>query len=213
MLWSHVDTASTAAASYAAVGASVYTLGGGSLIAYDASTGRREWSAPTSQYPNGGLVVADGRIYLSEGLEVQAYGTTGCGRSTCGPIWDTVLPDYADNILIGAAGNGGLFVTWVDKSGPSNWPSYLRSLSATSGTANWTVPVGRFGASPVRAGDVVWLQVNDNQIQAYNVATGSRISTTTIPGANGYLQPIGIADGSIVIGADSSIVTLRPGVR
>ncbi|XAS76471.1 PQQ-binding-like beta-propeller repeat protein [Dermatophilaceae bacterium Sec6.4] len=210
-LWSHADTASTAAASYAAVGALVYTLGGSNLIAYDAASGRREWSTPTAQYLISGPIIADGHVYLDEGTDIQAFNASGCGQSVCGPVWDTALPDYADNSFIGAAGNGTVFVTWVDKSGPSNWPSYMRSLSATSGKTNWTVPVGGVGEPPARAGNVVWLQVNDNQVQAYNAATGSRISTTDIPGANGYGQPIAIADGSVVIGADSAIVTLRAG--
>lgn len=213
LLWSHVDTSTTAAAGYAAVGSTVYTLGGGNLIAYSATSGSRQWSAPAAASLTSGPIVADGHVYLSEGAEIQAYSADGCGRVTCGPAWDTVLPGNPSNVLIGAAGNGRVFAGWRDETGASNWPSYLRSLSATSGAATWTAKTRGSGLPPVRAGNLVWLQVDNNKIQAYDAATGAVVTTATIPYALGVPQPIAIADGSIVIGSDGYVVVLRAGTR
>ncbi|MBO1753615.1 PQQ-binding-like beta-propeller repeat protein [Allobranchiibius sp. CTAmp26] len=211
-LWSHTYTSAVDLPnSYAAADGTVFTRDNQYLSAYSATTGRLLWRAPIGAYGSG-PVVADGRVYMEEGNGIEAFDTKGCGKTRCTGVWDAVIPGDVDDLELGTAEGGRLFVVWRDTPVSGPWTYHLGSLSAATGKTVWTTGVTGFGAGPVRAGSLLWMQSGNTTMEAYDADRGTPVGGVTIPGTGGIPQTLAIADGSVVVGTGSEMVAFRSGV-
>jgi outer membrane protein assembly factor BamB len=194
-----------------AVGGSlVFTGGAEGIVAYDTATGQRRWTAPGA---SGTPVVAGGRVFGVGFRTVLAFSASGCGRSTCSPLWTTTLPAQVPDLLaLGGADGSTLFLTYRTSLPPppggvtGTMVGNIARLSASTGRIQWSTTIGRINAELVRAGNTVWL------INEYVTSTGSvaqrivAFSTTatgsaplhTFPSQHGFPQSLAVASGSLL---------------
>lgn len=136
----------------------LYTTGTEGLVARDTASGRQLWTAGAAGRP----VVAGGRVFAFYADNVVAFSAGGCGRPTCGPLWQTALPHSPEHV-IGGADADMLFVT-VHRAGPG----YLARLSASTGHIEWTASVGSYMTGLVRGGNTIWLFAEYRNGQGYD---------------------------------------------
>lgn len=178
-----------------ALGDDVVFTGGESLIAYEAATGRRLWSAAATRMP----VVAAGQVDASRVGAVVAFPAAGCGRATCDPLWTAQLRDpFSDDFEIAGADADELFVTY---------DNVIARLSAATGRVEWSATAGRATVGPVRAGGMIWLnnEYDDNGTIAQRILGFSTSATGSAPlraipltsNLRGFPQNLGVAAGTL----------------
>lgn len=202
-LWTHVFSYPQTLGGYAATKGVVY-VGGDGVLALDGATGRVLWQGMDG---TGQPVVADGHVIVASTDAVASFPVDGCGAVTCAPEWRTLLgPHTYRGPVIGGAGDGTVFASYVDQS-RSPWRSGLLRLDTETGAIQWSTPLAGIGGLVLgRAGDLVWATTQSQpsghtRLTAYT-ATGQRtvpVTSLREPGGGGYPQGFAIADGSLVL--------------
>ena len=85
------------------------------FYAFDASKGTPLWSASLDQRGGGksSATVANGLVYIgSDDHYVYAFNASGCGRSSCSPLWS--YPAGAEIESSPVVANGVLYVGSLD---------------------------------------------------------------------------------------------------
>lgn len=183
----------------------VYTTGEDGLVARNAASGRKLWSAAVGgNWP----VVAGSRVLVLSGATVEAFAAAGCGHANCGPVWQRVLAPEIMYGEIGGADARTVFVAFT-KYVNHGIPGELVRLSATTGKVQWSVSSGPYMQGVVRGGNTVWVYdeyidgrgVEQDRILGFSAtATGPRpVRTIDLAGTNyeWYPQNLAIASGTL----------------
>lgn len=188
----------------------VYSAGDEGLVARDAATGNRLWTAPgVSGLP----VVAGNHVYGFTSLRVghtsvAAFPTGGCGSPICPPIWQTDIGAGLEYPAISGANTTSLFVTFQRTVAPGG--AGVTRLAAGTGKIQWTTPAGDGVGDLVRGSDTIWMfeEYRDTsgievwQIVGFSATATSKIPLRTIPMTDsdyfGVPQHLSIVDGSLL---------------
>lgn len=65
------------------------------LVAIDATTGKRRWESERAVENLGAPTIANGVVYVADGLFVRAFRGGGCGNPVCQPLWERRLSRYS----------------------------------------------------------------------------------------------------------------------
>lgn len=138
----------------AAAGSVVYTGGDEGVVAHDAATGRRLWTAPGQGAP----VVAGSRVLSAVHDGVIAVAAAGCGRSTCPALWRNRVPEVFHAPVLGGADGSTAFLTYTRAPSTGGVVGVLARFSVATGAVQWTAKAGTWLSEPVRAGGTVWVR-------------------------------------------------------
>ncbi|RKR73332.1 PQQ-binding-like beta-propeller repeat protein [Frondihabitans australicus] len=219
-LWSHPYTDNdnggrNSVDGSAAGGGYFYTGGGEGLVAYSASTGKKVWTSyPAISY--GVPVLAGGRVFVNAGDDIEAFSATGCGTTSCKPLWSVDVDSWDfDYIGIAGADSTSLFISYrtIRAGGPTQCQSgfigHIARLSASTGKTQWQTSIGDYAQGIVRGGNVIWVVneyvnaqcVGDQyRLLGYSAtATGTApLATVAIPSAyGGYPQALSVGSGTV----------------
>jgi putative pyrroloquinoline-quinone binding quinoprotein len=135
----------------------------GYLLASSASTGVSLWQSPYQRYQVS-PVVANGMVYVTghwnfevSGYSLEAYPASGCGQSTCAPVWSYPLTGGSE--ITTAVANGSVY---FGNAGATE--SYILAVDAETGALQWSGAV-----------------TGDQEIHATAVDNGYVIFTADIP--------------------------------
>lgn len=200
LLW-HLDP-SAGVKAIAAGGGRLYTGGypsggGPGLVAYNGSTGKKEWTAPGLY----GQPAVDGSVVLAPTYQgVGSVAAAGCAASTCKLTWSESFGAQPDSIVIGAATPTTFFVAFEPTSSDTG---RLKRISTTTGTVQWTYRTPQpLGQVPIRAGNTVWVLTDIHTVKGWSVSTtaSAALKTITLPSADdGVVGGIADAGGSLLV--------------
>jgi hypothetical protein len=180
----------------------VYTTGQDGLVARDATSGRKLWSAAVGgSWP----VVAGSRVLVLASGTVEAFAAAGCGHAVCAPVWQRVLAPEVRYGEIGGADARTVFVAFTQDLTTSTKGELVR-LSTTTGKIQWSVTSGRYMQGVVRGGGAVWVYdeyitgqgVEEDRILGFSAsATGKKpLRTLDLSGTNYEWYPQNLAIGA-----------------
>lgn len=196
---------------------------GETLVAHDAATGKRRWSAPVGGVP---LAVADG---------VVTTGTTGIAAATGAVAWrfrdgggiskppavvgNTVYVGSDDHTLYALAADAGT-VEWTARTnGPiraspavgddavyvGTMEGTLYAFDRADGTVLWRTPVGGRLHSPVLADGTVYVGNFSRSVHAVDAADGTERWRTAVDGERFVALTLAAADGAVYGGANGDL--------
>ncbi len=164
----------------AAAGTVVYTGGDEGVVAHDAASGRRLWTAPGQGAP----VIAGSRVLSAVHDGVVAVAASGCGRPTCSALWRSRVPEVFHAPLLGGADASTAFLTYTRARSTGGLVGVLARFSVATGTVQWMASAGTWLSEPVRAGGTVWLR-NEHRpgggSEAYRLLAWSATGSGTSP--------------------------------
>ena len=169
---------------------------GGTLQAYDAATGRIRWAQGLEPGNTSSPSVADGRVYVTGGLDSTATGDhhVYAFDSTSGlPAWsEPFRAPTGKTLLIGAVADGLVFAESTDGN--------MYVLDAATGTLKWTAPIySTLSPSAGVVGGTIYVTSDDRMVHAFDIASGRESGGRwpfAVPGAPG--SPV-IVDGRIIV--------------
>ena len=192
-------TAGPISRSIALAGGLIYAASGGAaatdpgtLGAYDAATGTLRWSVPLEPGNGSTPTVADGRVFVTGGLDATTAGTHtlhAFDAATGQAAWAAPFGAPTGTIiLIGAAADGLVFAEGIDGN--------LYVLDASTGALAWTAPIqAAQGPSAGVVGGTLY--VTSRNIHAIDIATHSELWTIAVAGTP---SSPAIVDGRIIVG-------------
>jgi eukaryotic-like serine/threonine-protein kinase len=173
----------------------------GTLAAFNASTGALLWSAaPTKKilYITSSPTVANNIVYVgSEDGKLYAFNASGCGHSSCSPLWATSAGGAIESSP--AVANGVVYV--------SSFDGKLYAFDVSNGTPLWTASLGQGGggkSSATVANGLVYIGSEDHHVYAFNASGCGHPSCSPLwsftTGAEVESSPV-IANGVAYVGS------------
>jgi len=157
------------------------------------------WSAPFSSEPNSLVspVVADGLVFAGTDDDFHNYygNLSAYDAATGETVWYRVGLEPRST---GAVANGTLYVA----ADYDDTALRFYAIDTATGDIDWQTSLStypRYGASPVVAGDTVYLGVDDGTVYAFNTTDGSVRWTTALPD---YVQSTPAVSGDTVYVGD-----------
>lgn len=154
-------------------------IGAGEVYAIDAAEGTKEWEfSPINVGGNMALTMANGTVYCthgtvgeisavdaSDGTKQWTFGTTGSLENASDITEEFSRPTVAD---------GTVYLGSQNTESNSNRDANVYAIDAANGTEQWTVAAnGAVRASPVVAGNTVYIGTTRNTLYALNASTGA----------------------------------------
>lgn len=175
----------------------------GHVYALDAATGAVRWdvNAGGGIY-HGGPAIYSGIVYVPEGRG----GDEGGGFDICALqvsdgrlLWRSYAGD--DVHVTPAAGQGRVFIGSIDEG--------VRALNSTTGALLWTADYqGEVWGAPMLANGVVYVGT-DQQLVAYNAATGVMVYISQISSGNASMSSPAVVNGRVYMGSgDNAVLVL-----
>jgi len=166
----------------------------GALGAYDAATGARLWTAPLQPGNTSTPMVADGKVFVSGGLDGPAEATHllyAFDAVTGQAVWPASFSvPTGDMLLPGAVADGQVFAESIDGS--------LYVLDAASGSKFWTAPMqATLSPSGGVVGGVFYATSDDRKIHAFDIANHTETWAILVKGVP---SAPAIVDGRIIVG-------------
>jgi outer membrane protein assembly factor BamB len=167
---------------------------GGTLQAYDA-TGSLTWSQRMEPGNTSTPSIADGRVFVSGGLDGTATGAHDLyafDEATGNPVWPNPFrAPSGKTLLIGAVAGGLVFALGTDGT--------MDVLDAATGVVRWTVAIGSTQSpSAGVVGGAIYVTSDDRRIHAFDIATETELwppfAIDGVPGSPA------IVDGRIIVG-------------
>lgn len=162
------------------------------LVVRELRTGSVRWTTPVGPTAGDVIAVTADLVLLQGGSGLSALeAATGRERWRVGWGFQSVTP--AGDLLLAQEGRDGE-------------SRIVRGLDPTNGTARWTSPPSRVGASAVTTADSVYLSLRDGPTCAYDTATGVRRWTFgggTPVAAHGRVAYL-VADGELLAVTEDS---------
>ncbi len=176
------------------------------LYSINDATGHVEWSADIQASSNsnrfGSVAAAGGHVYVA-GTEVEAFTETGCGKSTCTPVWVNRVgnpPTTGGGLMyVGAVTSTTLAVSAALYTTPASF--VLASLNASTGATRWTAKSSNGGLGfPIQGGNLIWQQVGLNA-EAFPVSCAKVCAPAAAinDSAAGEIGGFSVGDGSLFI--------------
>ena len=185
----------------------LYVEDGNTVLALDASTGKKKWSRPVRQMPSAparNLVVKNGRVYVSETDSILAMDI-GDGHT----IWN-FHPD-AQAIVYASADDGAFY------TGQRDIP-FVYALDLADGHLLWKVNIGTGWTFPGHvkgtavSGDTVYVAARKDLAQNGYISQGVLVALDRkdghelwryeTPGTNGGLQDAPVIAGNLLVVSD-----------
>jgi outer membrane protein assembly factor BamB len=153
---------------------------GGSMHAFNATTGASLWTAGSSSPVNSSPAVVDGTVYVGSGdgnlHAFDAAGVTNCSETlkTCSPLWsastggEVLSPAVVDGIAYVGSTNGNVFA-FDAKTGETLWTSTATASGGPSSPAMlWTATTAMYVlSSPAVANGMVY--VGSDKVYAFGL--------------------------------------------
>ncbi len=175
----------------------------GHVYALDAKTGKVRWNvAAGGGVFHGGPAIYSGIVYVPEGRG----GSGGGGFDVCALqvsdgrlLWKSYAGD--DVHVTPAAGQGRVFIGSIDEG--------VRALNSATGALLWTAEYqGEVWGAPMLANGVVYFGT-DQQLVAYNAATGAMVYLSAISAGNASMSSPAVVNGRIYMGSgDNAVLVL-----
>ena len=175
----------------------------GYVYALDAATGAVHWQVKAGGGVfHGGPSIYSGIVYVPEGRS----GSEGGGFDICALqvsdgrlLWKSYAGD--DVHVTPAAGQGRVFIGSIDEG--------VNAIDAKTGALLWTAPYqGEVWGAPMLANGVVYVGT-DQQLVAYNAATGAMVYESQISAGNASMSSPAVVDGRIYMGSgDNAVLVL-----
>ena len=138
------------------------------LVVRDASSLAPLWTATVPGSGSGMIAISHGRLYLAAGSSVYAFTPSGCGATTCAPLWQRSTTGTSINAL--AVGPDDQVVTttpfqWLTVNGQNRpSPSFLKAYDGATGTDLWSGAVTSTTSGLAITADTVF--VTEQQVAA-----------------------------------------------
>lgn len=203
LAWSTLPTPNTinpAFAELAVANGIVYTTNPNttpntSLAALNERTGKVLWQRQLSTLSvNGAPAVANGVVYISDGVNVEAYNAT-----TGTPIWSVNIQPSSDVVV-----DSG--VVYVQSSlGYPNGQSSVYALDAKTGKLIWSVVTQPLlhSSSPTVANGIVYMGGVDGTLFALDARNGKTLWTAFLGTNNAIVTAPMVDNGRVYVEADS----------
>jgi eukaryotic-like serine/threonine-protein kinase len=170
------------------------------LYAINATTGRKLWSAQTTDAIYSSPTVVDRTVYVAsrDGF-LYALPAAGCGDTTCMPLWKAPIGMGAD-YSSPAVANGKVYIVTQDDA--------LYVVDSQTERSRALVPPKQRhsgqGSSPSVADGVVYLGSEDQNLYAYDADTGKQLWAGPT-GASIDSAPA-IANGVVYVGSSNGLL-------
>jgi outer membrane protein assembly factor BamB len=160
----------------------------------------------------GGPAVAGGVVYANADGLLQAFSASGCGRSTCSPMWTSAAIGTADGFSSPSVASGMVYIGEEATAFP--YDDFIYAFSATGCGQSTCTPVwshdfanqhGVADSTPAVAGGIVYVGAADSKLYAFSASGcgSSSCGPLWTAGAGGAIKSsAAIAGGVAYVGSD-----------